>query len=253
MTTELCAYTCDACDIARRTGVTRIELCAAPFEGGTTPSAGLIRYARSLPGLRLSVMIRPRGGDFCYTDAETALMAEEIRFARACGADGVVLGVLTPDGEVDETRTAQLVREAEGMEVTFHRAFDMTRDPFRALEDAVSLGCRTILSSGQAANAALGAPLLAELNGQAAGRIDLMAGCGVKRTNIAGIAAQTGITTFHTTGRKGSVDSGMRYRKEGVSMGLPSLSEYELWLTDEAEFRACAETVHALGTPGAQA
>ena len=121
MTTELCAYTCDACDIARRTGVTRIELCAAPFEGGTTPSAGLIRYARSLPGLRLSVMIRPRGGDFCYTDAETALMAEEIRFARACGADGVVLGVLTPDGEVDETRTAQLVREAEGMEVTFHR------------------------------------------------------------------------------------------------------------------------------------
>ena len=253
MTTELCAYTCDACDIARRTGVTRIELCAAPFEGGTTPSAGLIRYARSLPGLRLSVMIRPRGGDFCYTDAETALMAEEIRFARACGADGVVLGVLTPDGEVDETRTAQLVREAEGMEVTFHRAFDMTRDPFRALEDAVSLGCRTILSSGQAANAALGAPLLAKLNGQAAGRIDLMAGCGVKRTNIAGIAAQTGITTFHTTGRKGSVDSGMRYRKEGVSMGLPSLSEYELWLTDEAEFRACAETVHALGTPGAQA
>ena len=133
MTTELCAYTCDACDIARRTGVTRIELCAAPFEGGTTPSAGLIRYARSLPGLRLSVMIRPRGGDFCYTDAETALMAEEIRFARACGADGVVLGVLTPDGEVDETRTAQLVREAEGMEVTFHRAFDMTRDSRQAL------------------------------------------------------------------------------------------------------------------------
>ena len=128
MTTELCAYTCDACDIARRTGVTRIELCAAPFEGGTTPSAGLIRYARSLPGLRLSVMIRPRGGDFCYTDAETALMAEEIRFARACGADGVVLGVLTPDGEVDETRTAQLVREPQGKEETIHREFDMTRD-----------------------------------------------------------------------------------------------------------------------------
>ena len=148
MTTELCAYTCDACDIARRTGVTRIELCAAPFEGGTTPSAGLIRYARSLPGLRLSVMIRPRGGDFCYTDAETALMAEEIRFARACGADGVVLGVLTPDGEVDETRTAQLVREAEGMEVTFHRAFDMTRDPRQALEAVIRTGCRRVLTSG---------------------------------------------------------------------------------------------------------
>ena len=118
MTTELCTYTRNACDIARRTGVERIELCAAPLEGGTTPSAGLIRYARSLPGLRLSVMIRPRGGDFLYTDDEVALMAEEIRLAREYGADGVVFGLLTPAGEVDETRTAQLVREAEGMEVT---------------------------------------------------------------------------------------------------------------------------------------
>lgn len=167
MTTELCAYTCDACDIARRTGVTRIELCAAPFEGGTTPSAGLIRYARSLPGLRLSVMIRPRGGDFCYTDAETALMAEEIRFARACGADGVVLGVLTPDGEVDETRTAQLVREAEGMEVTFHRAFDMTRDPRQALEAVIRTGCRRVLTSGGRNTAQEGVGTLRALAAQA--------------------------------------------------------------------------------------
>ena len=117
MTTELCTYTRNACDIARRTGVERIELCADPLEGGTTPTAGLIRYARSLPGQRLSVMIRPRGGDFLYTDDEVALMAEEIRLAREYGADGVVFGLLTPAGEVDETRTAQLVREAEGMEV----------------------------------------------------------------------------------------------------------------------------------------
>ena len=170
MTTELCAYTCDACDIARRTGVTRIELCAAPFEGGTTPSAGLIRYARSLPGLRLSVMIRPRGGDFCYTDAETALMAEEIRFARACGADGVVLGVLTPDGEVDETRTAQLVREAEGMEVTFHRAFDMTRDPRQALEAVIRTGCRRVLTSGGRNTAQEGVGTLRALAGAGGGR-----------------------------------------------------------------------------------
>lgn len=142
MTTELCTYTRNACDIARRTGVERIELCAAPLEGGTTPSAGLIRYARSLPGLRLSVMIRPRGGDFLYTDDEVALMAEEIRLAREYGADGVVFGLLTPAGEVDETRTAQLVREAEGMEVTFHRAFDMTRDSRQALEAVIRTGCR---------------------------------------------------------------------------------------------------------------
>ena len=148
MTTELCTYTRNACDIARRTGVGRIELCAAPLEGGTTPSAGLIRYARSLPGLRLSVMIRPRGGDFLYTDDEVALMAEEIRLAREYGADGVVFGLLTPDGEVDETRTAQLVREAEGMEVTFHRAFDMTRDSRQALEAVIRTGCRRVLTSG---------------------------------------------------------------------------------------------------------
>ena len=251
MTTELCAYTCDACDIARRTGVTRIELCAAPFEGGTTPSAGLIRYARSLPGLRLSVMIRPRGGDFCYTDAETALMAEEIRFARACGADGVVLGVLTPDGEVDETRTAQLVREAEGMEVTFHRAFDMTRDPIRTLEDAIRLGCRTILTSGQQKDALTGVELLHQLQETAAGRIDIMAGCGGKRGNIQEIHDRAGITVFHTTGRKGALDSGMRYRKQTVAMGLPSLSEYEIWQTDEDEFRACAEIVHSFAGAGA--
>ena len=115
MTTELCTYTRNACDIARRTGVERIELCAAPLEGGTTPSAGLIRYARSLPGLRLSVMIRPRGGDFLYTDDEVALMAEEIRLAREYGADGVVFGLLTPAGEVDETRTAQLAGRIEVM------------------------------------------------------------------------------------------------------------------------------------------
>ena len=195
MTTELCAYTCEACDIARRTGVTRIELCAAPLEGGTTPSAGLIRYARSLPGLRLSVMIRPRGGDFCYTDAETALMAEEIRFARACGADGVVLGVLTSDGEVDETRTAQLVREAEGMEVTFHRAFDMTRDPRQALEAVIRTGCRRVLTSGCRNTAQEGVETLRVLAAQAAGRIEVMAGSGVNPSN-ARLLAATGVDAF---------------------------------------------------------
>ena len=251
MTTELCAYTCDACDIARRTGVTRIELCAAPFEGGTTPSAGLIRYARSLPGLRLSVMIRPRGGDFLYTDDEVALMAEEIRLAREYGADGGGFGLLTPAGEVDETRTAQLVREAEGMEVTFHRAFDMTRDPIRTMEDAIRLGCRTILTSGQQKDALTGVELLRQLQETAAGRIDIMAGCGVKRWNIQEIHDRAGITVFHTTGRKGALDSGMRYRKQTVAMGLPSLSEYEIWQTDEDEFRACAEIVHSFAGAGA--
>ena len=236
MTTELCAYTCDACDIARRTGVTRIELCAAPFEGGTTPSAGLIRYARSLPGLRLSVMIRPRGGDFCYTDAETALMAEEIRFARACGADGVVLGVLTPDGEVDETRTAQLVREAEGMEVTFHRAFDMTRDPRQALEAVIRTGCRRVLTSGGRNTAPEGLETIRTLVAAAAGRIEVMAGSGVRPANVLKIAA-AGVDAVHFSARC-TVESRMRFRNGAVSMGgIAGIPEYASVGTDEETIR----------------
>ena len=234
---EACVDSYASAMAASRAGADRLELCAHLVIGGTTPTHALFRQVQRGSGVPINVLIRPRFGDFLYTEPELEEMCEEIAAFRDLGANGVVIGALTPDGELDLAQMRRMMACAGQMEVTLHRAFDMTRDP----------------SSGQAANAALGAPLLAKLNEQAAGRIDLMAGCGVKKANIAQIAAQTGITTFHTTGRKGSVDSGMRYRKEGVSMGLPSLSEYELWLTDEAEFRACAETVHALGTPGAQA
>ena len=221
MTTELCTYTRNACDIARRTGVERIELCAAPLEGGTTPSAGLIRYARSLPGLRLSVMIRPRGGDFLYTDDEVALMAEEIRLAREYGADGVVFGLLTPAGEVDETRTAQLVREAEGMEVTFHRAFDMTRDSRQALEAVIRTGCRRVLTSGGRNTAQEGIGTLRALAAQAAGR-------------IARLLAATGVDALHFSARR-ERESGMRFRNPQVSMGgCAGVPEYTLTDADES-------------------
>ena len=226
MTTELCTYTRNACDIARRTGVERIELCAAPLEGGTTPSAGLIRYARSLPGLRLSVMIRPRGGDFLYTDDEVALMAEEIRLAREYGADGVVFGLLTPAGEVDETRTAQLVREAEGMEVTFHRAFDMTRDSRQALEAVIRTGCRRVLTSGGRNTAQEGIGTLRALAAQAAGRIEVMAGL-----------AATGVDALHFSARR-ERESGMRFRNPQVSMGgCAGVPEYTLTDADESVVR----------------
>ena len=132
--TELCAYGIEACRAAARAGLTRVELCASPYEGGTTPSAAAIRLARRIGGVRLSVMIRPRGGDFLYTDEEFAQMLDDVRFARAEGADCVVAGLLTADGRIDEARTATLVAEAGGMEVTFHRAFDMVRDQREALE-----------------------------------------------------------------------------------------------------------------------
>ena len=236
MTTELCTYTRNACDIARRTGVERIELCAAPLEGGTTPSAGLIRYARSLPGLRLSVMIRPRGGDFLYTDDEVALMAEEIRLAREYGADGVVFGLLTPDGEVDETRTAQLVREAEGMEVTFHRAFDMTRDSRQALEAVIRTGCRRVLTSGGRNTAQEGIETLRALAAQATGRIEIMAGSGVGPSN-ARLLAATGVDALHFSARR-ERDSGMRFRNPQVSMGgCAGVPEYTLTDADESVVR----------------
>ena len=236
MTTELCTYTRNACDIARRTGVERIELCAAPLEGGTTPSAGLIRYARSLPGLRLSVMIRPRGGDFLYTDDEVALMAEEIRLAREYGADGVVFGLLTPDGEVDETRTAQLVREAEGMEVTFHRAFDMTRDSRQALEAVIRTGCRRVLTSGGRNTAPEGLETIRTLVAAAAGRIEVMAGSGVRPANVLKIAG-AGVDAVHFSARR-TVESRMRFRNGAVSMGgIAGIPEYASVGTDEETIR----------------
>lgn len=236
MKTELCAYSVESCRTAARAGVDRVELCASPWEGGTTPSAAAIRRARRVERIRLQVMIRPRGGDFCYTDDEVEQMAEEIRFARECGADGVVLGLLTPDGEVDCRRTAQLVAEAGALEVTFHRAFDMTRDPLAALEAVVGCGCRRILTSGGCNTAVEGIAALRELVARAAGRIEIMAGSGVKASNARQLAA-TGVDALHFSAR-GWRESRMRYRNPKVSMGgLDGVPEYATMCADEAVIR----------------
>ena len=227
-------------------GADRLELCANLAIGGTTPSRALFRQVRRDCAVKINVLIRPRFGDFLYSDAELDEMREEIEAFRDLGANGVVTGVLTPEGEVDERRMRRLADSAGGMDITLHRAFDMTRDPFAALEAAVRLGCRTILTSGQASSAPAGLEILRTLRARAAGRIGVMAGCGVKKENIRAIFDGAGITAFHTSGRGAPIDSGMVYRKAGVSMGLPSLSEYEIWRTDPEEFRLCAEIVHGL-------
>ena len=232
---------------AVRGGADRLELCADLAIGGTTPSPTLFEQIKRDHDIPINVLIRPRFGDFLYDPWELDEMAGEIARFRELGANGVVIGVLTPEGDLDREQMRRLIDRAEGMEVTLHRAFDMTRDPCAALETAVALGCRTILTSGQAPSAWEGVTLLGELHRRAAGRIDIMAGSGVKRGNIRDIYEKTGIRSYHTTGRAGAVDSGMVYRKREVSMGLPSLSEYQLWRTDEAEFRACAQIVHTLG------
>ena len=249
---EACVDSYASCKAAYLGGADRLELCAHLVIGGTTPSPALFRQvARDIP-VKTNVLIRPRFGDFLYSEAEMEQMCEEIRMFRDLGANGVVIGALTPDGDLDMEKMRRLMDCAGTMDVTLHRAFDMTRDPFRTLEETVQLGCRTILTSGQQKDALAGAELLGELFRRADGRIDIMAGCGVKKWNIQEIHDRTGIVVFHTTGRKGVIDSGMRYRKQTVAMGLPSLSEYELWQTDEEEFRACARLVHGLAQ-GAQA
>lgn len=227
-------------------GADRLELCANLAIGGTTPSPALFKQVQRDCAVKINVLIRPRFGDFLYSQPEMEEMCTEIRAFRTMGANGVVIGALTPEGMLDTDKMRRLMDCAGEMEVTLHRAFDMARDPMETLEAAAALGCRTILTSGQASGALAGLEVLRTLRARAAGRIDIMAGCGVKKENIRAIFDGAGITSFHTTGRGAPLDSGMVYRKAGVSMGLPSLSEYEVWRTDPEEFRSCAEIVHGL-------
>ena len=225
---EICANSAQSCVEAEAGGATRVELCAGIPEGGTTPSYGDIVIAREvLQNTRLHVIIRPRSGDFLYSPIEQRIMLKDIDNARRLGADGVVLGCLTDDGEIDIPLMKQFMEAAQDISVTFHRAFDVCRNPQKALEDIISLGCDRILTSGQQATAELGIPLLKELQQQAAGRITLLAGCGVNETNIARIAQETGINEFHFSARE-TVASRMQYRKERVPMGATvQINEFE--------------------------
>ena len=229
---------------AQAGGADRVELCAGIPEGGTTPSYGDIALAREvLTGTRLHVIIRPRGGDFLYSPLEQRIMLKDIEMAQRLGADGVVFGCLTADGNVDTRLMERLMEAAQGMSVTFHRAFDVCRDPQQALEDIIRLGCDRILTSGQQPTAEQGIPLLKALHKQAAGRITLLAGCGVNEQNIARIARETGIHEFHFSARE-NVESSMGYRNEAVSMGgTVHIAEYTRPVTTE---RRVKNTLRAL-------
>jgi len=231
MTVEVCAYSLASCLAAERAGATRIELCGGMSEGGITPSAGLIRQVRQAVLLPIYVMIRPRGGDFLYSDTELAVMQADIETARQLGADGLVLGVLHADGTVDETTTRELIELARPLPVTFHRAFDMTRNPAEALEAIIRTGAERILTSGQQPKAEAGIPLLRELVRQAAGRIEIMAGAGVSARN-AGLFREAGLTAIHLSGSR-SQPSPMAYRQPAVSMASTIPSEYERIEADE--------------------
>lgn len=194
---EVCCGDLESALAAARGGAQRVELCSALSADGLTPSLGLIEAVRRIPDLRLHVLIRPREGDFVYTDEEFLVMEEDIRKARLAGADGVVIGALTADGDIDVEHCRPLVIAAEGMQVTFHRAFDQCRDPQNALEQIIDMGCTRLLTSGQAHSAQAGIPLLKELVRQAGHRLIILPGAGVNEHNARTILDSTGATEIH--------------------------------------------------------
>lgn len=191
----------------------------------------------------INVIIRPRGGDFLYTEAEIESMMLDIELCKRLGVHGVVFGCLTKEGDIDVPLMRKLIEHAKPLSVTCHRAFDVCRDPYVALEQLIELGCDRILTSGQQSDAIKGIPLIAELVRRAAGRIIIMPGCGVRENNIARLERETGAKEFHTSARS-VVYSKMEYRNENVPMGSSAVSsEFETVETDRKKVAACVETV----------
>lgn len=220
---EVIGFTIEGCTIAQLAGAHRIELCDNPGDGGTTPSHGFIKAAREKLQIDLFPIIRPRGGDFFYTEEEFEIMKTDVQLCKQLGCDGVVIGLLNADGTVDKKRNAALVELAYPLGVTFHRAFDRTADALKAMEDIIEIGCERILTSGQRPNALDGADLIARLIKQADERIIIMPGSGVRSENIMELAKRTGATEFHTSARV-NTDSKMVYNNPAMNENLRSVS-----------------------------
>jgi len=204
--------------IAEKAGAKRVELCAALSEGGITPSIGMIQQVCDNSILEVFVIIRPRGGDFLYTEAEFEIMCKDIIAAKAAGADGIVSGALLANGEIDIERTKKMVELSHPLPFTFHRAFDRCKDPFMAMEQMIELGVDRILSSGQVPSAEHGAKLLAELVKQAGDRIIIMPGAGINSNNISEIITTTGAKEFHLSGKR-PIISKMEYIRTEMDNG----------------------------------
>ena len=223
---EVCVDSVASAVAAERGGAQRIELCSDLLEGGVTPSIGLLEAVRSRVALGVHPIIRPRPGDFCYSGEEIGIIRRDIRMAKDAGADGVVLGVLDSGGNIDLEQTRSLVHLAHPMSVTFHRAFDMSADLDRALEDVCSSGANRVLTSGGEQDCSQGAETIARLVNAAHGRITIMAGGGVRLNNAADIIERTGVTEIHV-GLASSVASPMVFRNSRVSLGKTHGREYQ--------------------------
>jgi len=236
ITLELCLESVDSVIAADRGGAQRVELCANLLEGGTTPSAGTIRAAREHAKIAINVMIRPRGGDFLYTDAEFASMQHDIRIAKDLGADGIVLGLVRADGAVDVERTRQLVELARPLPVTFHRAIDVSRDLLVALEAVIATGAARVLTSGGQPSVVDGAAMVAKMVAAAEDRIIVMPGCGIRADNVLSILQTTGAREVHIALEE-EIPSGMRFRKAEIPMGGVEGREYVRFVTPEDAVR----------------
>lgn len=245
MLLEICADSVESAVSAERGGAQRIELCSNLAEGGITPSAGLIAQVRRRIAIGMFVMIRPRGGDFCYSDEEFEVMREDIRYARGAGADGLIFGILDEEGQVDVTRTGQLVELAGGLPVTFHRAIDMTPAPHLSLARVIETGATRVLTSGGAPKVTQGLPETARMVQMAGNRITVMAGGGITAETIAAVAESTGATEFHASLRAAR-PSPMRYRRHGVEMGEIHNREYLRFSVLEENVRAVVQAMQSI-------
>jgi copper homeostasis protein len=220
---EVIGFNISSCIIAQESGAHRIELCDGPGEGGTTPSMGFIKTAREKLSIELYPIIRPRGGDFLYSEDEFHIMKTDVLMCKKMGCDGIVMGILNTDGSVDKDRCSKLIEVAYPLGVTFHRAFDRTNDAEKALEDIIEIGCERILTSGLRPNALEGIEMLSRLVQLADERIIIMPGSGVRSDNIAKIAENTGAVEFHSSARINS-NTSMQYINELMQEKLAAVS-----------------------------
>lgn len=235
---EICCYTVESALLAEQSGADRIELCDNYPEGGTTPSYGAIELALEQLTIPANVMVRPRGGDFLYSEAEYEIMKKDVAAIKELGANGVVVGFLRADGEVDLERTREIAELARPMEVTFHRAFDMCRDPLEELVQLKDTGVKRILTSGARAGVMDGIGLLAELAEKAGEDLIIMPGCGVNSGTLGELMERTKASEYHSAAQAFE-ESGMEYRNPYVSMGgVDGVDEYKVVTVDGDEIRA---------------
>jgi copper homeostasis protein len=243
MIIEIVVYNIESALKAQEGGADRIELCDNPGDGGTTPSYGTIEVVRNNTNLDVYVMLRPRGGDFCYSNDEFYTMKRDLFQSQKLSVDGFVLGILNPNGTIDKKRCKELIDKARPLKVTCHRAFDMTRDPYEALEDCIEVGFERILTSGQQPRAALGIGLIAELVKRARGRIKIMPGSGIDEDSVHEIVSKTGVDEIHFSALAFR-DSQMEFRNPAIAgMGSNEGSEFKLRTVDPDRVRKLRQVV----------